>query len=232
MKNSVLIALLTGLLFFALAAEATQTNPVNLTPGVTIPNANPVGISESFDITGATGVVQDVSINLNISGGFNGNLYAYLTGPEGQLAVLFNRVGVTAGNPYGYFDSGFNLTLDGAATNNIHDYQSIGYSTSSGQVTGIWQADGRNISPTNSGSVFDSAPTTSGLNVFQGTAATGVWTLFVAEFGSAGDTVTLNDAGITVLTAPEPGTWALLGTGVAVMYFWRRQAGAKAKSQA
>ena len=90
-------------------------------------------------------------------------------------------------------------------------------------MTGTWAADGRNISPTSAGSLFDSTPTTSGLNVFVDTAAAGVWTLFVADLSSGGGTADLNSVGITVMTAPEPGTWALLGVGAAAVYFMRRR---------
>jgi len=50
-----------------------------------------------------------------------------------------------------------------------------------------------------------------------------VWTLFVADLSSGGGTADLNSVGITVMTAPEPGTWALLGVGAAAMYFFRRR---------
>jgi hypothetical protein len=57
------------------------------------------------------------------------------------------------------------------------------------------------------------------LNVFNDTVANGVWTLFIANIGSGGGTPSLNDVGITVLTAPEPGTWAMLGLGLGALGF-------------
>ena len=228
MKTKISVSILLLLVAVGVSVQATQTNTVTLTPDVAIPVGNPVGVSEQFNITGATGVVSDVSVTLNIAGGFNGNLYAYLVNPEGQLAVLLNRVGVTGSNPFGYSNPGFAITLDGNAASNIHGYGS-GYSVNGGgQVTGTWAADGRNISPTSAGSLFDSTPTTSGLNVFVDTAAAGVWTLFVADLSSGGGTADLNSVGITVMTAPEPGTWALLGVGAAAVYFWQRRRVAQA----
>jgi len=227
MKHILTGALLLAAISFGWPARATQTNTVNLTPDVAIPVGNPIGVTEQFTVSGATGVVSDVQVTLNIAGGFNGNLYAYLVNPEGQLAVLLNRVGVTGSNPFGYSDPGFDITLDGNAASNIHGYGS-GYSVNgSSQVTGTWAADGRNISPTSAGSLFDSTPTTDGLNVFVDTAATGVWTLFVADLSSGGGTADLNDVGITVMTAPEPGTWALFGGGLVALFFRRPRRTAK-----
>jgi hypothetical protein len=109
-----------------------ETNTVTATPGKAIPVGNPTGVSVQFNVTGSTGVVSDVQVNLGITGGFNGNLYAYLTGPQGQMAVLLNRVGVTGSNPFGYSDAGFNITLDGNATANVHDYGLFGQRRRSG----------------------------------------------------------------------------------------------------
>ena len=224
MKTKVLLLIVGMMASLAHGQSFVETNTVTATPDKAIPVGNPTGVSVQFNVTGSTGVVSDVQVNLDITGGFNGNLYAYLTGPQGQMAVLLNRVGVTGSNPFGYSDAGFNITLDANATSNIHDYGSTGYSTnSSGQVTGTWKADGRNINPLSSGSLFDSAPTTSGLNVFEDTAATGVWTLFVADLSSGGGQADLSSVGISVITVPEPGTWALLGGGLVLVAAWRRQ---------
>ena len=224
--KKIIILLIGGMIGgLAQGQSFVETNKVTATPGVAIPMGNPTGVAVSFNVTGSTGVVSDVQVDLNISGGFNGNLYAYLTGPSGQLAVLLNRVGVTSGNPFGYSNPGFDVTFDVASTSNIHNYGSIGYTPNgSGQVTGVWAADGRNINPLSSGSTFDSAPTTSGLNVFEDTAPTGTWTLFVADLSSGGGVADLNSVGISVITVPEPGTLALVGGGLALAGIWRRRA--------
>jgi len=223
MKVALTVLTLFGAVCMCFPAYATQTNAVDLTPGTFIPVGSPIGLTEQFAITGTTGVVSDVSVTLNIAGGFNGNLYAYLVNPEGQLAVLLNRVGVTGSKPFGYSNPGFDITLDDNASSNIHGYGG-GYSANgAGQVIGTWAADGRNISPTSADSLFDSTPATSGLNVFVGTAAVGEWALFIADLSSGGGTANLNDVGITVITVPEPAAWVLLDCGIIAVCFWRRR---------
>jgi subtilisin-like proprotein convertase family protein len=66
-----------------------------------IPDGNPVGAVEQFTVGGVGGSVINVTVQLDITGGFNGDLYAYLVDPQGQMAVLLNRSGVDGGNPFG-----------------------------------------------------------------------------------------------------------------------------------
>jgi subtilisin-like proprotein convertase family protein len=212
MKNKLI---LLGLLATATLATAQPvTNNYTWNPGTGIPDGNPVGLSEQFNVSGLGGLVTNVQVSLNISGGFNGDLYAFLSGPQGLLAVLLNREGVTTGNPIGYGDAGMNITLDGMANNNIHSY-GLGYTTNGlGQVTGTWAADGRNIDPQSPGSAFDSASTAANLGVFQGTQGNGVWTLFIADMVPGGGTAVLNSVDLAIITVPEPQTWAMLGGGI------------------
>lgn len=159
---------------------------------------------------------------MNISGGFNGDLYAYLAGPAGQFAVLFNRVGMGSGNSFGYSDTGFNITLDTSSAN-IQNYQSGSYTLNgSGQLTGTWGASGVNINPQSLPSAFDTATDTADLNSYLGTTANGNWTLFIADL-SSGNQSTLVSWGFTINTVPEPQTWALLAGGAAMLLGFRRK---------
>src|SRR5690242_1870037 len=63
---------------------------------------------------GTTTEIVDVNVLLNISGGYNGDLYGYLVHSSG-FAVLLNRTGKTGADLIGYSDAGFNITLDGQA---------------------------------------------------------------------------------------------------------------------
>jgi len=176
----------------------------------TIPDGSPVGLMEQFTVSGTGGSVSNVQVTLDITGGFNGDLYAYLVDPQGQLVVLLNRPGVTGSNPFGYADTGMNITLDGLATNNIHDYGSVpGYSLN--RTT--WAADGRNVNPQSAGSILYGAPTTSNLSLFQNTDANGVWTFFIADLGAGGGSASLNNVILNIMTVPEPQTLALALVG-------------------
>jgi subtilisin-like proprotein convertase family protein len=204
-------------------AQTFVTNSFPLSPNAAIPQADPSGVAEYFNVTGLGGLVTNVQVNLDITGGFNGTLYAYLAGPQGQLAVLLNRVGVTGSNPVGYGDAGFDITLDGQAVNNIHSYGS-GYSVNGmGQVTGTWAADGRNIDPQSPGSAFDSALPSANLGLFDGTEGNGMWTLFIADMVPGGGTATLNSVELIIMTVPEPQTWAMLGGGLALVWLRLRR---------
>jgi hypothetical protein len=101
-------------------------------------------------------------VNLNISGGYNGDLYAYLS-YGGVLLPLLIRTGVTgtgSGDAFGYGNTGFNVTLSSTASGaqDVHFYQNYSASyNGSGQLTGAWQPDGRNIDPQSAPSAFDRA---------------------------------------------------------------------------
>lgn len=215
------------LLLAALLAEAqTTTNSYTLsytlTPNTAITDGSPVGVTEQFTVSGLGGAIADIQIQLDLTGGFNGDLYAYLVGPQGQMAVLLNRLGVTGSNPFGYGNAGLNITLDSSSAN-IHGYGS-GYSTNGlGQVTGTWGADGRNIEPQSLGTVFDSAATTSNLNLFQDGNGNGVWTFFIADLSGGGGTANLNSVILNIMTVPEPQTWVMLGGGVALFCLCRNR---------
>ena len=203
-----------------LAWQALSGRSQSLTTSLTnstvtaLPDGNPVGVMEQFNVSGVGSSVSNVQVTLDITGGFNGDLYAYLVSPQGQLVVLLNRPGVTSINPFGYGDAGMNITLDGMATNNIHDYGSTpGYSLSGT----TWAADGRNVNPLAAGSILYGTPTTANLSLFQNTDPNGVWTFFIADLGAGGGSASLNNVVLSIMTVPEPQTWVMLGGGLAVL---------------
>ena len=185
-----------------------------------IPDGSPVGVMEQFTVSGLGGSISNVSVSLDITGGFNGDLYAYLVDPQGQMVVLLNRPGVTSLNPFGYSDAGMNITLDGLAVNNIHDYGSTpGYSLSGT----TWAADGRNVNPLAAGGVIYGTPTTANLSLFQNADANGVWTFFIADLGAGGGSASLNNVVLSIMTVPEPQTWVMLGSGLCLLGLIRRR---------
>jgi|GEM_PF-543132 len=217
----VIVAVILAAAPVLVPAQVITTNHYSLSPNLGIPDGSPVGLMEQFSATGLAGSITNVTVHLDLTGGFNGDLYAYLANPQGQLTVLLNRVGVTTGNPFGYSDSGMNITLDGLATNNVHTYQSS-VNPLGGPLTGTWAADGRNINPQSSGTVFDSASTAANLSLYQNTTPNGVWTFFIADLSSGGN-ATLNSVVLSIMTVPEPQTWLMVGGGLAVLALLRRR---------
>ncbi|MDE3099603.1 MAG: PEP-CTERM sorting domain-containing protein [Verrucomicrobiota bacterium] len=201
------------------------TNIFNFNVNQVIPDDNPAGLTLAQNITVAgSGTIASVSVNLDISGGFNGDLYAYLRGPNGGFAVLLNRVGVGGNNYYGYSDSGFNVTFaDNAANGDIHYYQNI-VNPNGGVLTGVWAPDGETNSPTGPPSSFTgSGPAT--LSTFDGTDANGTWTLFLADL-AAGNQSTIVSWGLDIVTIPEPPTISLAsigGVGLLFLFLRRRR---------
>ena len=210
------LTILISLLSLRLLGQSSFTN--NIVLG--IPDGNPVGIVEQLNVSGLIGTVNDVTVQLDITGGFNGDLYAYLVDPEGHQAVLLNRVGLSGSNPFGYSDSGFNITL-AAVGNDVHSYQGFSPTYSGGQLTGTWAADGRNIDPQSAGSLFDTTSPTTGLAIYNGLdggGLNGTWTLFVADSVPGGGNATFQNAVLSIMTVPEPQTLTLSLIGGALMW--------------
>ena len=220
MKNlTILISLLSLKLLGQNASSSYTNNTVTV-----IPDGNPVGAVVPLTVSGVSGGVSNVTVQLDIAGGFNGDLYAYLVDPQGHLAILLNRPGVTTGNPFGYSDAGFNITL-AAVGNDIHYYQAVS-NPGGGQLTGTWAADGRNINPQSSPSLFDSASMTAGLGIYTGLdggSLNGAWTLFIADLVSGGGSPTISGAILSIMTVPEPSPLALVVSGGLLVWVLTRR---------
>ena len=181
-------------------ALAQVSGSANYSVNSPIPDNDASGLSSTVTFASPQiNAVQTMNVTLNITGGFNGDLYAYLTHGSG-FAVLLNRVGKTGANGLGYADGGFNVTLGDAASNgDIHSYQ-LTVNPGGAALSGTWAPDARNIDPAVS---LDTSPRTAFLNSFNGIDPNGSWTLFVADV-SAGGVSTLNSWGLQVIGVPEP----------------------------
>lgn len=209
-KLFALIMLQAGMVAWVPAQLATNNYPGS---SLSIPDGNTAGVMEQFNVNGLEGVIANIRITLDITGGFNGDLYAYLAGPQGQFAVLLNRAGLGAGSPFGYANAGFAVTFDDSSPN-IHNYQDGSYSLIGGQLTGNWAPDGRNIDPQSSATVFDTASTGANFSGFLGFDPNGTWTFFIADLSSGGGSALLNSLTLSIVTVPEPQAWVMFGGGL------------------
>jgi len=182
-----------------------------------IPDGNPTGLSSSINVTGLAGQLQDITVSLDISGGSDGDLYAFLSHGSTGFAVLLNRVGKTATDPFGYGDAGFHITLSDAASLDIHNYGGNGGAA----LTGTWQPDGRNVDPQ---LVLDTSPRSAFLSSFIGSDPNGTWTLVVADMAGGGGQAVLQSWGIDVTPVPEPGSSRLflVMAGAGLLQYFRR----------
>jgi subtilisin-like proprotein convertase family protein len=168
--------------------------------GEVIPDGNAVGLVSGLDVTTPITSISRVTVTLEIEGGFNGDLYAYLSHGAG-FAVLLNRVGRTELDPTGHLDIGFSITLDDdAVAGDVHRYrEALDWEPLPGPLTGTWQPDGRTTDPAE---VLDTDPRTAMLASFAGLDPNGHWTLFVADADGGGE-ATLVRWGIRITGAPS-----------------------------
>jgi hypothetical protein len=224
-----LIHLATGAV--AVADVITQNYASGFDNGGLVLDGNVNPWSDTRAVSAAAGqVITDVSVRLSLSGGYNGDLYGYLS-YNGVQVPLLNRVGVGTGDAFGYGDAGLSVTFNDGAADNIHFYQAVvGYSIAGGAA---WQPDGRALNPvTASASAYDAAGTGNRLSAFSGMDPNGSWSLVLADVSGGGGQSVVTGWGLSIGTAtstavPEPSTVAmglvtLLGLAVRRFAPWRR----------
>ncbi len=185
-----------------------------------IPDANPsgyvnnqaIGMTTQGNNLPANPIIASVTgVRLTLSGGWNGDLYAYLryevTGVGVGFTTLLNRVGTSPGNPVGSTVAGFNnIFLTAGSGLDIHNVVTPAADTT-------YQVDQTGSSPT--------------FNSFVGLDPTvGTWSIFFADL-SGSHVSTLDSWGLTLEVVPEPVNVALgifggIG-GIAALVRWRSQ---------
>jgi len=167
-----------------------------VSPGlVAIPDypSSGVAFGLNFNHSGFT-ELTDISFTFTTTGGWNGDLYAYLSHGS-AIAVLLNRVGANASGEDGFGTAGFtSITLGMGTANDIHGAETP---TSGG---GPYSADGR----------LDYTVNTRGntLDVFNGANPNGAWTLYFSDQSSL-LAANLDSWSLDITAVPEPTTWAL-----------------------
>lgn len=221
MKKTLLLISALPVLTLTQTATAALTEVFNFNGlNLGVPDGNPAGLADNQTISSTIVSITSVTLTLNVSGTFNGDLYVYVTHDSG-FTVLLNGPGKSAGNPFGYDDDGFTITFDDAAANDIHTYQNQSTPAAGTPLTGIWQPDGRNVDPS---VVTDASPRTALLNAFSTLSAGGDWTLFVADL-TTGDTQTLQSWSLSITgdVVPEPGVTGLSLAAAALLVARRRR---------
>jgi subtilisin-like proprotein convertase family protein len=199
-RASILLAVAFGCVFNASATLYTSSFSSGFANGGVVLDGNTTGWSDTRTLSGIDApIITDVNVSINLTGGYNGDLYAYLVHDSG-FSVLLNRVGRTSGNSFGYGNSGFNITFDDSAANgDIHTYQTVpGFST---LITdgSAWSPDGRNVNPL---LTLNTGSRTSMLAQFNGLNPNGNWTLFIADV-STGDQTTVAGWSLSITAVPE-----------------------------
>jgi len=213
-------------------AQTYTTNSYSQTVTTIVPDGNPNGVSSTINVSGLFGTIADLSVTLNMTNGYNGDIYGYLyNSSSGGFAVLLNRVGVQGVDSFCYGDSGFHVTFT-LATNNIHYYRDQSYSLDGdGALLGNWGVDGRNIDPATNSATLGSTPPTALLDSFLNTNPNGDWTLFLADMSSGYDSY-WQDWQINLVTVPEPSTISILGIAIAAAVYVRRRSATRKNAAA
>jgi subtilisin-like proprotein convertase family protein len=187
---------LSSTVMLTLTAHAGIFTSVN----ANIPDGSAVGWSGTAKAGGYAAHITDVSVTLNISGGYNGDLYAYLS-HGGVLVPLLNRVGVGTGDAFGYGTAGMNITLADGYTD-IH--------TVAAPISGnSYAPDGRAIIPATSLPDLTGSRVNFGAYYDNGVNPNGTWTLFIADLSKGGQSQLVSwDLGI-IAEVPEPANVAL-----------------------
>jgi hypothetical protein len=189
------------LLLLANATVTAQETLVASWSGPEVIINETTGVFFPFSLSSTNHSITDLSVSLNISGGWNGDLYAYLSHGSG-FAVLLNRVGRTSTDDFGYRTPGLAGTLVGRAAADVHNYESLSPTyNGNGQLTGTWGSDGRNIDPA---LALDTTPRNNTLDGFKSQDPNGEWTLYFFD-ASGGAVSTLKSWTVTVSTTSA--TW-------------------------
>ena len=195
-------------------AQQTATNVFQQTVNTLIPDANPTGYFSTNIVSGLIGGIQSVEVSLNITDGYNGDLYAYLSFGDG-FAVLLNRVGKSNSDYFGYGDPGFNVIFSDFAVTDIHLYGGNGGNL----LTGTWQPDGRETDPF---LAVATDPRTALLGSFNNLNPNGTWTLFVEDVATEEQSMLVSWS-IEIVTVPEPNALPLLSLCGLVFFAARRK---------
>lgn len=190
------------------AALYTYNYTTGFQNGGVIPDGSADGWTDTRTVSGLSGVIGDVNVCVNTSGGVNGDLYAYLRFNNGSV-VLLNRIGKTADNPFASSTAGFgnggvltSFRFDDSATTDIHNVPG----TAGSPVTGDYQPDGRTADPQ---IVLDTSARSTSLASFNNVSPNGDWSLFFSDTVGGNGSPTMLGWSLEITAVPEPVNVAL-----------------------
>jgi subtilisin-like proprotein convertase family protein len=204
------------LIFTTVLASAVAANAIiyttNFTVGTAVPDNNYSGWVNSQTIAGQSGTIANGSllVSLELTDGWNGDLYAYLVHDTG-FAVLLDRVGYTESG-YGFGTAGMDVWLTDAA--------------GQGSIETI-------ASPLATGT-YSRSDYAGSLSSFDGLNPNGTWSLFVADLNGGGvSTVQSWGLQMDIVAVPEVEAWIAAALAAAFGAFWvNRQVWQGVKSRA
>ena len=205
MKKTILTTLLASLASLTSFATLYTTNwNSGFANGGVVPDDNLSGWSDTRTVSAIpAGTFTSLAVNLQLSGGWNGDLYAYLAHNSG-FSVLLDRVGtgVSGVSSFGYGDAGMNVTLAASGTS-IHQYG--GNSTFNATPTGSWMTDN----------------TSGSLGSFLSTNPNGTWSLFIADLSGGGVSMVQSwGLQMDIVAVPEVETWIAAALAGGFGAFW------------
>ena len=188
-----------------------------------IPDNSAVGVSSEKVVSGVSGVIASLQVELHIAPlanttMFNGDYHVTLTHDSGY-AVLLNRTGRRDGFSAGYGDNGFRITLDDTSGGDVHAYRvtatgshttPLSNTDTPIALTGTWQPDGRSADPAQVGlgSARDAT-----LARVAGLDPNGVWTLHLSDLAAEGQGE-LVEWSLHFTLVPEPAEIAVGGAAL------------------
>jgi len=221
MKKLLLAVTISGSAILSALGDFSATFSSGFQNSGNIPDGSTIGLADTRTLTGIPfNSIADVNVRLNISGGWNGDLYAYLVHNSG-FSVLLNRVGRDGSSSFGYGDSGLNLTFDDQASQSadIHFYQTVaGFNNSMIQGAAAWRPDGRNVSPLSPGASLASASRTALLDQFFHQDPNGNWTVFIADVSGGGGQATIQSWGLDLVPTAVPEPASIVEASLAVFF--------------
>jgi hypothetical protein len=220
MRHLLLLVLVGILGGGGISAQAATISGTLSNLNLAIPEASTGTVLPSTIVLNSGGqLISSLRITVTVSGGSNGDLYILLE-HGGKSSVLVNRPGLdttVASSSYGSPSRGLNVTFFDAAPVDLKSsipmtldasYGSGGANDGQAQVTGVFQPDGRAVSPFSADLSIPTSETRT-LSEFNNTTMDGAWTLSLVRVSSL-ETSTLTgwsvEATSSTVTVPEPGT--------------------------